>query len=193
LDFCNLRLLKTFFFCKRPLTSFCNLWSRFTKPSTSPMTEKKSSAFNAFVKFLKTIDKVGSTTTSKILDIGEVSYYEKMKINIDFIIKETCKNYEITKIELLTKRTLNDRTEARAICIYIANKHLNLSPAEIQPHFKTSLSQISRGIKKIRELEKHIPQHKKTLEKLSQIESICLKFFDGGEIKSDPQSEQENG
>lgn len=131
------------------------------------MSKPKSLEF--VINLLETVDKHGIDAVHGFINEGKQKIEKDLTVKIDFIIKTVGSIFGFKKNDILISRTKYDRTDALAICFYISNKKLQLNGTQIAKIFNKSLSQVSRGIKKIKNLNSNHPADKAIKEKYKQV------------------------
>lgn len=139
------------------------------------MAKKKSN--DLMEKLFQTIEKVGIKKTSHILDEGQIKYHDETSSKISYIISKTCELYKTTEEELKKSKSKNDRTEALSIIYFLMLKKSELKAVQIANYWQKDIAQVSRGIKKIKELSDTHPVDKKIKENLNIVTDSYQKEF----------------
>ncbi len=139
----------------------------------------KQKSQELFLNLFESIEKVGISGTNNILIEGTEKMHNDLTNKIDFIIKTITRIFGLKKEELLHALTKHDRTDALAICFYISKQKLKLNGKQIAKTFRKSMAQVSRGIKRIKELDPTHPADKDIRDKyMNVVDMYDKEFFD---------------
>ncbi len=139
---------------------------------------KHTNSFDLIKKLMKLVDEKGIEKAKKIIDKGLKEGYENQDYLLAFIIKTTCKNFNISESELFLgkSRKFGVRTKARAMLVLLIREHLHWSQSQISQNLKLNKATVSRDMRYMENLNPKFPEEKKQNNKLIKINNE-IKIF----------------
>ncbi len=141
---------------------------------------KHTNSFELIKKLMKLVDEKGIEKAKKIIDNGLSEGYETKDNILAFIIKETCKNFNISESELFLgkSRKFGVRTKARAMLVLLIRHHINWSQSQISQNLKLNKATVSRDMRYMENLNPKFPEEKKQQNKLTKINNEIVIFVE---------------
>ena len=141
---------------------------------------KHTNSFELIKKLMKLVDEKGIEKAKKIIDNGLSEGYETKDNILAFIIKETCKNFNISESELFLgkSRKFGVRTKARAMLVLLIRHHINWSQSQISQNLKLNKATVSRDMRYMENLNPKFPEEKKQNNKLIKINNEIVIFVE---------------
>ena len=141
---------------------------------------KHTNSFELIKKLMKLVEAKGIEKAKKIIDNGLSEGYETQDYLLAFIIKTTCKNFNISESELFIgkSRKFGVRTKARAMLVLLIRNHLNWSQSQISQNLKLNKATVSRDLRYMENLNHKFTEEKKQDNKLTKINNEIVKFVE---------------
>jgi hypothetical protein len=139
---------------------------------------KEHKAFADFFKEIyKGINKFGVVKVlKKLQQLDDEEIDEDLRELIRFIELKVVTTFEITIDQLKNSTERGIVTDARKMCYVLLKNHADFSDYRVAMHFKKVRQVVHRAMKEYSKMSENIPQDRKFLEKLAEIQEDCIEF-----------------
>lgn len=127
---------------------------------------KKNKSGELFDAVARAVETIGIDNTVKALEHAQKTNFKSYKDRISYLITITCEQFGVTKTQLIAERLRDDSLMAMAVIYAILRDKLKYTPTHIAELFGKNISNVSRALLKIDNLN----------EKLSVDKEIKIRY-----------------
>lgn len=138
---------------------------------------KKNKSADLFDAVARSIETIGIDNTVKALENAHDTHFKSYKERISFLIEISCEQFNVNKAQLTADRLRDDTLKTMGCIFVILRDKLKYTPSHISKLFGKHISNVTRAIKKIDELDEKISIDRETKVKFEKIKELYEKTF----------------